>query len=266
MMVKHKIYSLLLYLLITPLVFTGNNDTSLNHTTIINEISLTIGRNLKILNEKFNPIPFQVVFNGNEVDIQDNIIIGKGISIYNQNNIIIRWNRSIEDCSFMFCNVTTVSFINFTNFDLSIVTSTAMMFGNCTNLNKIIFSNNKSYTSIQDMNNMFYRCTNLMYINIENICTYNVNNMSYLFYECNSLSSVNLTNIDTTNVLDMQYMFYNCRNIKILNLSFFNTSKVINMNSIFEGCFSISSLDLSGFQFVNATLILHQNYLLIIKN
>ena len=253
-MAKKMINVLLLNLIIIPPILTEDNDISLNYTNIINEISMTIGRNLKILNEKFYPIPFQVIFNGKEANIQDNIIISKGLSIYVQNQIIIRWNRTIKDCSLMFYNVTTVNTINLTNFDLSLVTSTAMMFGNCNNLKKIIFPNNRSYTSIKDMNNMFYKCISLNNINIENMNTYNVYNMSYLFYECNILSLLNLTNFDTSNVLDMRYMFYNCKNIKILNLSLFNTSKVFNMNSIFGGCFSISSLDLSGFQFINTPL------------
>ena len=54
-----------------------------------------------------------------------------------------------------------------------------------------------------------------------------------MFYNCSSLTSLNLNNFNTNNVIDMSSMFSNCSSLTDLDLSNFNTSNVKNMLNLF---------------------------------
>ena len=60
--------------------------------------------------------------------------------------------------------------------------------------------------------------------------------MNYMFYNCTSLLSLNLNNFNTSSVINMEGMFSNCYSLISLNLFYFNTTSVINMNNLFLGC------------------------------
>ena len=47
--------------------------------------------------------------------------------------------------------------------------------------------------------------------------------MSSMFYGCSSLKELKLNNFNTNNVTDMSYMFSGCSSFKELNLNNFNT-------------------------------------------
>ena len=157
-------------------------------------------------------------------------------SIYFPNNKIV---AQIKDMNNMFYNCLSLTSVDLTKLEISLVTN---------------------------LESMFYNCKSLQYLNLENIDTTNVINISSMFYECNSLLSINLKNFKTNNVSDMSYMFYNCKNLSELNLSNFNTSNIISLNSIFKGCDSLISLDLSNFNFNNVPLFNELfNYLTFLK-
>ena len=61
-------------------------------------------------------------------------------------------------------------------------------------------------------------------------------NMNGMFYGCSSLKELNLNNFNTNNVTDMGYMFYGCSSLKELNLNNFNTNNVTDMYGMFRGC------------------------------
>ena len=54
---------------------------------------------------------------------------------------------------------------------------------------------------------MFGKCSSLKKIDFSNFKTDNVEYMSYMFGKCSSLIEVNLSNINTQNVTTMSYMF-----------------------------------------------------------
>ena len=60
--------------------------------------------------------------------------------------------------------------------------------------------------------------------------------MSGMFYECSSLKELNLNNFNTNNVTNMSWMFYGCSSLKELNLYNFNTNNVTSMEGMFYGC------------------------------
>ena len=74
--------------------------------------------------------------------------------------------------------------------------------------------------------------------------------MSDMFYGCSSLKELNLNNFNTNNVIDMTYMFYGCSSLKELNLNNFNTNNVIDMYRMFYGCLDELKLKIKS-QFKN---------------
>ena len=60
--------------------------------------------------------------------------------------------------------------------------------------------------------------------------------MSYMFWGCSSLKELNLNNFNTNNVTNMIGMFYKCTSLKRLIISNFNTDNVTIMISMFCGC------------------------------
>ena len=62
------------------------------------------------------------------------------------------------------------------------------------------------------MSGMFYGCSSLKELNLNNFNTNNVTNMSGMFDGCSSLKELNLINFNTNNVIDMSYMFSGCLN------------------------------------------------------
>ena len=82
------------------------------------------------------------------------------------------------------------------------------------------------------MNQMFYNCDNLKYINnlvlldtknvkymtglfcsFKNLCLFSFNTkdvikMSIIFYACENLTNLDFTSFDTKNVTDMSYMYF----------------------------------------------------------
>ena len=81
-----------------------------------------------------------------------------------------------------------------------------------------------------------------------------------MFYNCSSIEKLNLNNFNTSKVIDMSYMFYNCKMLKILNISKFNTSNVINMTKMFGECKELNYLDISKFDIKKRTRINNMFY------
>ena len=73
---------------------------------------------------------------------------------------------------------------------------------------------------------MFFRCSSLKELNLNNFNTNNVTNMSDMFRRCSSLKELNLNNFNTNNVTDMSGMFSKCSDeLKLKLKSKFNEFK-----------------------------------------
>ena len=57
--------------------------------------------------------------------------------------------------------------------------------------------------------------------------------MSHMFYGCSSLKELNLNNFNTDNVTDMTHMFSGCSSLKKLNINNFNTNNVTEIRWMF---------------------------------
>ena len=60
--------------------------------------------------------------------------------------------------------------------------------------------------------------------------------MDSMFFNCSSLKELNLNNFNANNVTKMQMMFYKCSSLKELNFNNFIINNGTYMFCIFSGC------------------------------
>ena len=259
------------------LTIKGNNTQQILNNK--NSEIFDYGNNWK-LNYLFNDFPSEILVNGNKIDIIDFYVHDLKLE---ENNITIRFNKSLSNCNVMFYGLSNITTIIFNNFDFSQVTSVKGIFYGCSNLISLYFSKSNissitdiSYmfhgcsnlrkldlrnfipSSIIDMKAMFYNCKNLISLDLYHFDTSSVFDMSYIFQNCHNLISLYINNINVSSLIYMGYMFYNCYNLITLNLSNFNTSSVLYMDHMFYNCSNLISLDISNF---NTSSVISMNYM-----
>ena len=106
---------------------------------------------------------------------------------------------------------------------------------------------------MKDCSNMFYKCKNLIDINLSSFDTEEVFSMSEMFFGCNKLISLDLSSLNTKNVEYMGAMFMYCTSLSNLNISTFNTEKVVDIHNMFLGCSNLTELNLSSFNLKKVT-------------
>ena len=102
---------------------------------------------------------------------------------------------------------------------------------------------------------LFYKCDDIIEIDLSKVDTSRISRMDYMFYDCTSLTSVNLNNWDTTIVKNMNHTFYNCIKLESLDISSFNTENIVSFEFMFANCKSLKSLDLSNFRTTSAEVL-----------
>ena len=143
---------------------------------------------------------------------------------------------------FQGCN----SLENVTFPELENITSINCMFEDCTSLKSIDISNINA-DKIQYFTNLFKSCNNLETVTLPEITNPDASFYS-LFYGCTSLTIVNLQNIKSQNAKTMENMFYNCSSIKNIDLSnVLSEYNYFSMESAFSGCSSLESVKLPLF-------------------
>ena len=168
--------------------------------------------------------PNKVLINGNK----QNIVNHSYYFNHSNNSIELFWNKTINNCGYMFFQCSNIIEIDFANFNTSQVTR---------------------------MNQMFYGCKSLISLDLSSFNTSKLETTKSMFYNCILLTSLNLSNFNTSNLKGMKSMFYYCKSLKTLNLSTFDISKVTEISYLFCGCSSLTSLNLSNFYFSKASNI-----------
>lgn len=82
--------------------------------------------------------------------------------------------------------------------------------------------------------------------------TSQVEDMIQMFYKCSRLEELDLTAFNTDRVRDMSYMFYDCDYLNHLDLSTFDTKNAY-MTDMFSGCSNLSTIKVSQAFQVNQT-------------
>ena len=158
----------------------------------------------------------------------------------------IRFKKNINNLSWLFNNCSTITFIDFSNFNYNYITNLSWMFHGCSSLTTLKLSNLNTKHVI-DMSGIFSDCTSLKQIDLSNFDTRNVKYMNWMFQNCSSLTQIDFSNFDTRNVCHMMGMFQFCLSLKTLDLSNFNTCNVTHINKIFADCSSLIFLNIMNF-------------------
>ena len=137
--------------------------------------------------------------------------------------------------SFSAANEAQLKTIDEFNYDTSKMDNMANMFYKCTNLVLIPKFDSSKVTT---MYRMFYGCTNLTTIPV--LDTSKVTVMEKMFYECTNL--VTIPSLDTSQVTLMNHMFYECANLT--SIPELNTSNAVDMTSMFYGCTKLTIVPL----------------------
>ena len=271
-------YFMLIYYFVYCMICLSKEELFSNSKSII---TLTIkGKgNQKILSDAsvsgydeiwhFNDIPNQIYVNNIPQNKTDKIVYSLTEQI---NNITLIWNYPITKCCAMFYGLNNIIAIDLSNFNSSLLTNMAFMFGYCSSLTSINLKNfDTSLVTI--MGSTFTGCTSLKSLDLSHFNTSSVTNLGGMFFNCTSLISLNISNFDTSlvtymgrmfyldeslKVLDLssfktplvnstQYMFYGCKSLISINMSNFITSNITNMESMFQDCSSLISLNLNNF-------------------
>lgn len=132
------------------------------------------------------------------------------------------------------------------------------LFKNCTHIKTVDLSNvNKWTTGFHKIRGMFYGCTNLVSVDLNQIAPYmssdDDNSMLNTFYKCTSLKEVNFGNYDTSKVITFNSAFFECSSLETLDMSGLNTTNVTNTVQMFSRCTSLKYLDISGWDLSNCT-------------
>ena len=98
------------------------------------------------------------------------------------------------------------------------------------------------------MEQMFYECTSLEYVNISSFNTSLFGDYYGIFYGCPKLTSLNLSNFEGTYCFSPNGMFYDSDNLKFIDLSSFSIS---NKMWCYLGLNSKAD---------NRTIIIHRNF------
>ena len=144
----------------------------------------------------------------------------------------------------MFRDMSSLEYIDTSDFDTSNVKSMSSMFWDCCSLTELDLSSFDT-ESVTDMYQMFLGCTSLTELDLSYFDTSNVCDMGYLFCFCFSLIKLDITSFDTSKVSNMKAMFTSCFSISEFNLSSFNTKQVVDMDMLFDGCTSLSKIIIS---------------------
>ncbi len=177
------------------------------------------------------------------------------------NGIILIWSDADyiyfnDDCSKMFAQI---QFYNFSPMNLlnknnstSNIADMNNMFYNCIKISYLDLSAFDT-SNVTNMSGLFKACFSLVNINVSSFDTKKVTSMSSMFSGCNKLINIDLSNFDTSNVESMTGMFSSCGSLQELDIKNFNTSKVNSMMGMFDGCSSLRKLDLTNFDTSNVT-------------
>lgn len=165
---------------------------------------------------------------------------------------------SITNGANLFAYMDKVESLDFSNVDLSELTSMENMFRGCTNLKEIKFGNNK-LSNVTDLNHAFYETSGLTTIDLSGFDTSNVTNMASMF-AYSGVEYLDLRSFDTSNVTSMRQMFHDCLNLKYVDFRSFDTSKVIDLSGMFYNCPSLIQADLSNFNTSNIKSTSHLFY------
>ena len=237
---NHLKFALIIFLLLFKICLSSQNLRKLNLVSRITTIQKGNGGIMEIL--KNVKLPDAVTINGVEQSQ-----LNTQYQLEDKNNtVVISYNSPINNCDSMFYEMSSILYVDLSEFDASQVTNMHAMFYECTNL-KSINLNNLNTTSVENLEAMFYGCSSLLSLDLSKLKTSKNKSTNHMFFNCTSLNFINLSNFDTSQVTNMNHMFYDDQSLISLDLSSFDISSAEAMHFMFFGCKSLIYINLNSF-------------------
>ena len=127
-------------------------------------------------------------------------------------------------------------------------------FSCCSNLNYVTSDiKENSFTNLNTMRYMFFRCTSLTSIDLSKLNTSKVTDMMGVFEKATALEKVDVRGFDTSKVTNMESFVYDCTSLKDIKLGSMSATYVTTTQNMFRNCPALTHLDLSGLRLSRVT-------------
>lgn len=131
------------------------------------------------------------------------------------------------------------------------------MFWQCFELSRIDGINQWNVENVEFMNDMFYECESLVYLNLDNWNVSNVKITTRMFSGCLKLISLNISRWTPKTILITEDMFEGCWSLRTIDLSNWDTSKLVRIRGMFANCINLVSVNLSNWNIGNICVYNH---------
>ena len=121
----------------------------------------------------------------------------------------------LDDLSYIFYGL-NMEVVDISGWDTSNVITMACMFNRCKKLKKIIGIENLDVSKLENANNMFFCCKNLVELDLTKWNPVSLQYASYMFTQCANLKIIkNIENWQLPNIKDVRSMFSGCTKLDV---------------------------------------------------
>lgn len=146
---------------------------------------------------------------------------------------------------FTFYQCGKIEELDLSKFDSSSLTSTTVLFQDCTSLRSVTFGPNFKASSVTNMSQMFQNCRSLESLDLSMFEPTAAINLTAMFRACPNLESIDFGDkFYVRNATTFDEMFNGCSSLKSLDLSSFNPVSATSMRAMFSNCSALESIDL----------------------
>lgn len=151
------------------------------------------------------------------------------------------------DLAALFKNLVSLEYIEFSQYDFSVVENIARLFDGCSNLKKVNFGDNKNFSSLKYSILAFANCSNLTEIQIHPEANFNSLSNTYMMFSDSGLESFTIQDsMKIPNLEIIDCMFMNCEHLKEVNIGKnVNLTKIESLSSVFYNCSALKNITLS---------------------
>lgn len=195
------------------------------------------------------------------IDVSDCTMLGyidtaETIEVWNKDTeyfVLSDYEIRPRRCYQLFYEFRNIISIIFNNFNTSLCSSFAWMFGKCDKMTNVDVDKFETQ-SATSMRGMFYYCKSITEINVSNFDMSNVTDIAYMFRETSRLETIiGIENWNTHNITTLMHLFYISR-ISNINLSKWDVSKCEDFDHMFRDT-NITEIDCSSWDMSSATTI-----------
>lgn len=165
-----------------------------------------------------------------------------------------QWNTSeVTSTQHMFYECKSLTSVDLSGLDLRKVNNMAGMFKECRFLTKVKGIETLNVKNVTTMSEMFYGCSSLTELTINNINTSSLTSIYRMFFECTKLTRLNITNWNVPQLTNTGQLFFRCGKLSVIDMSNFAADSLNDMAGQFTGLGGLTEVDLTGCSFPEAT-------------